>query len=392
MISLPLILGFIRKEFRQMLRDPRMRILLFVTPSIQLIIFGLALSTDVKNIRLWTIQNNNDYILQHIFQHSTSDRWFLPSKIGNNISNKDNHSDPFILLRSGKVDAALIPPPGGLTKALGRESTEVQNYNSTNALSDDSANLQLLIDATNVIQAQSVESYIKTISGSVLNRDLKRTVDTPPINFAIRVLYNPSLETAYFMVPGVLSILLCITSILLTSMSITREKEIGTFEMLISAPISGLEIILGKTIPFIILGMVNLPFILLIAIGLFGVPMRGSLLVLFIAGFMFVLSAVGIGVMISTIAKNQQQSMLGGFLFLFPAILLSGMMFPIDNMPLILKWLAYADPLSHFLSLVRNILLKGGETAFLIKHIVILFCMAMIFIYISFKRFRTTLG
>lgn len=369
MISLKLLHGFIKKEFQQMLRDPRMKILLFVAPMIQLIIFGVALSTDVKNIRLWTNLDQKDTILQHIYEHSLSSGWFIKSHLGQN-------SDPFEALRAGKIDAAIIPPPGGLTKAIGRGQ----------------GNLQLLIDATNVIQAQSVESYIKNISNSVLNQDLKLPPNIAPITFSIRVLYNPYLNTAFFMVPGVLCILLCITSVLLTSMSITREKEFGTFEMLISAPISSIEIIFGKTIPYVILGMINMPLILIVAIVFFGVPMRGSLLILLIGSLMFILAAVGIGVMISTIARNQQQSMLGGFLFLFPAILLSGMMFPVDNMPELLKWLAFMDPLYHFLTLVRNILLKGGEIEFLLKHIIILLIMAIVFVYISFKRFHTTLG
>lgn len=369
MISFSLLRGFLRKEFQQMLRDPRMKILLFVTPTIQLIIFGLAISTEVKNIRLWTNADQNDYVLQHIYQHSIASSWFIPSKI-------DQNEDPYELLRAGKIDAALIAPPGGLTKALERGV----------------GNLQLLVDSTNVIQAQSVEGYIKSISTPVILEDLNLPPITYPIDFVVRVLYNPDLDTSLFMVPGVLSLLLCISSIVLTSMAITREKEMGTFEMLISAPISGLEIILGKTIPYVVLGMINAPMILTAAIVLFGVPVRGSILVLLLASLMFVAAAVGIGVMISTIARNQQQSMLATFLFLFPAIMLSGLMFPVENMPKALMILGFLDPIYHYLSLVRTILLKGGETLFLAEHIFILFLMAIVFIYISFKRFHTTLG
>lgn len=368
MISIKLLRGFFLKEFKQALRDPRMKFILFIAPIIQLVLFGIAISTDVKNIRLWAEPTSNDYVLQHIYEHSIASQWFLPAT--------DNHNiEPFELLRGGKIDAALISPPGGLTKALERGT----------------ADLQLLIDATNVIQAQSVELYIKNITTGVVTQDLKLQPQDQPIAFAVRVLFNPTLQTSYFMVPGVMCMLMCVVSVVLTSTSITREKERGTFEMLISAPISATAVILGKTIPYVIIALCDVPLILSAAVFLFGVPMRGSLLILMLASLAFVCSTVAIGTLISTFSKNQQQSMLGGFLFLFPANMFSGLMFPLENMPLVMKWLSYIDPLSHFLALLRNIMLKGGESHFIAFHIGILILMATGFVYISFKRFRTTL-
>lgn len=364
----PTLGGFLRKEFKQALRDPRMRMLLFVAPIIQLTLFGIALSNDVKNIRLWAQPDSRDTILQHVYERAVASKWFLPAA-------GDRNADPFELLRAGKIDAALIPPPGGLTQALGRGQ----------------ADLQLLVNATNVIQAQSVEGYLKNIVNRVIQDDLKIEPPEPPVQFDVRVLYNPTLETSYFMVPGVMCILLCMTSLILTSMSITREKELGTFEMLISAPVSASEVIYGKTIPYVVLGMATVPLILAVAVFGFGVPMRGSLLVLLIASFAFVCTAVAIGTLISTFARNQQQSMLGGFLFLFPAILLSGLMFPLENMPTIMKWVSYADPLAHFLALLRNILLKGGEPGFVTLHVAVLVVMAAVSVLVSFRRFHTTL-
>lgn len=368
MISWGVLKGFLRKEFKQTLRDPRMRILLFVAPIIQLVLFGVAISTDVRNIRLWSSFGPNDTVLQHIYEHCLASGWFLPSKINTN-------ADPYELLRAGQIDAALIPPPGGLTKALGREN----------------AKLQVLLDATNVIQAQSVESYVKTIGNKVVQQDFKIKPQTIPVQFVTRVLFNPNLETAYFMVPGVMCILITLATVILTSMSITREKEMGTFEMLISAPISPLEVILGKTIPYVIIGMCDVPLILAVAVFVFDVPMLGSLLVLFLAAFVYICSTVSIGILISTFAKTQQQATIGGFLFLFPAILLSGLMFPLENMPEPMKWVSYLDPIAHFLYLLRNIMLKGGDTQFILFHIGILILLALVFIYISFKRFHTTL-
>ncbi len=370
MISFRFLKGFLKKEFTQALRDKKMRIVLFVIPVIQLVLFGVALSTDVKNIKIWVKPNPKDYVLEHIMQHCVASKgWFLPADY-------PADSDPFELLQSGKVDVALIAPPGGLTRALGRGNGD----------------LQILIDATNVIKAQSIESYLKQITEKVVRDDIyKNTEVERPINFVVRVLFNPTLETSYFMVPGVMCLLMCIITVVLTSTSITREKERGTFEMLISAPVSASEIIMGKTLPYVIIGVCDAPFILAIAVLFFNVPMRGDFWVLMLAAFSFVCSAVAIGTLISTFAKNQQQSILGTFLFLFPSILLSGLLFPLENMPELMKWVSYMNPLSHFLSLLRNIMLKGEEFQYVGFHVSVLVLMAIVFVYISYKRFHTSL-
>jgi len=360
--------GFLGKEMKQALRDPRMRILLFLAPIVQLILFGVAISNDVKNIRLFVQFDSADIVLQHVSERALASRWFLPA-------NADRNSDPFELLRAGKIDAAVIPPPGGLTRAIARGD----------------ADLQLLVNATNVLQAQSVDSYLRNIVTRVVQEDMKLEPLEAPIRFDTRVLYNATLETSYFMVPGVMAMLMIINTMILTSMSITREKEMGTFEMLISAPVTVSEVVFGKTIPYMVLGMATLPLILGVAVIGFNVPMRGSLLMITIASLAFVCTAVAIGTLISTFAQNQQQSMMGGFLFLFPAVLLSGLFFPIENMPIAMKWMAYVDPVTHYLALLRNIMLKGGELDFALQRIGILTLMALVTGYISFKRFHTTL-
>ena len=362
------LLGFIKKELRQSLRDPRMKFILFLMPLIQMTLFGVAVSNEVKNIRLAAVYDSNDYIMRDIHKRSLEGKWFIP------IDPTQEH-DPFKLIQSGKADAVLIAPPGGFTQALGRGD----------------AKLQLLADSTNVLQGQSVEIYLKSIIRDVLRDDLKITMPDPPIKFDLRVLYNPSLVTSIFMVPGVMTTLMVMTTMMLCMTAIVREKEAGTFEALISAPVSPSEVIYGKTIPYVILGMSNLPFILFVAVFVFGVPMRGSLLVLILAAFVFVCTCVAIGALMSTFCKNQQQAGLASFLFMFPAMMFSGLMFPLENMPKAIAWMAFFDPLAHFLGLLRNIMLKGGGTVYVITHIGILATMAVIFTFISFRRFHTTL-
>ncbi|MCM2276712.1 MAG: ABC transporter permease [Oligoflexia bacterium] len=367
--------GFLRKEFRQTLRDPRMRLLLFVAPIIQLSIFGVALSTETRNVRLAVAPPGiveRDPLLREIHDKSLASGWFLPAKTP--------VSDPFEAIRAGRVDAVLVPPPGGLTRAVARGDGQ----------------LQLLLDATNVTRAQGVERYLRTIAATVgaaqtLVSGGVALGTPPPLQFDVRILFNPTMRTAVFMVPGVMSMLVCLLTIILTSMSLTKEKETGTFETLISAPVTATEVILGKTIPFVLLGISNIPLILAAGILLFDLPMRGSLALLAFAALVFVICTVGIGIFISTIARNQQQSMMGGFLFLFPATMLSGMMFPIENIPDFLRWLAYLNPLTYFIEILRNILLKGGSPELVLRNIGILALMAFFTIGGSLRRFRTRL-
>lgn len=360
--------GFIKKEFAQVLRDPRMRMLLFVAPMMQMTLFGVAISTDIKQVRLSAVMDPHDVVAQHVYEHAIGSGWFVPAKV--------THSDPFEQINSREADAVLVAPAEGLTQSIQRNHGEVQ----------------LLVNASNVMKAQSVENYMKNVVNQVVPLAPGQATPKPPFEFDVRILYNPTMRTAVFMVPGVMSMLVCLLTILLTSMSISKEKETGTFEMLISAPVSSSEVILGKTIPYVILGLSNIPLILSVAVFVFDIPMKGPFLLLGLASFVFVCTTVALGTLISTLANNQQQSMMAGFLFLFPSIQLSGLMFPLENMPTIMKVFAYLNPLTHFLALIRNIMLKGGDLRMVGFHVGVLALMAVLIIWISFKRFRTTLG
>ncbi len=361
------LIGFIKKELIQTLRDPRMRVLLFVMPMIQLTLFGVALSNEVKNIRLAAVFDSKDTVLRDIYERSIAGKWFIPAR--------STHRDPYTLIQAHDADAVLVPPPEGFTRELGRGD----------------AKLQLLVNATNVIQAQSIESYLQSIIQQTVEDDLGIKPPTLPIQVSTRVLFNPALETSVFLIPGVMSMIMIISTMVLSNVAIVREKEMGTFEMLISAPVSRSEVIYGKTIPYVLLGMSNVPLVLGVAVFAFGVPMRGSLFVLFIAAFAFVCTAVALGTLISTYCRNQQQATLAGFLFIFPMIMFSGMMFPLENMPVALRWLSFFDPLAHYMGLLRNIMLKGGETNYVVTHIVYLAVIAVVSVVASFRRFHTTL-
>lgn len=361
--------GFIKKELIQALRDPRMKFILFVTPIVQMTLFGVAVSNEVKNIRLAAAFDAKDTVLRDVYERAIQGGWFVPARAEGATA-----QNPFELIRANRADAVLVPPEGGFTRALGRGD----------------ASLQLLVDATNVTQAQAVEGYISTILADAADA-AGYPSPRPPIQLDMRVLFNPSLDTSIFMVPGVMAMLMVLTTFVLTNIAIVREKEMGTFEMLISAPVSKAEVIFGKTVPYVVIGMTNLPLILGVAVLLFRVPMRGSFLALVLATLAFVCTTVAMGTLVSTFCENQQQASMGGFLFMFPAIMFSGLMFPIENMPHGVRWLAFIDPLAHYLSLLRNIMLKGGDARTLGLHIAALAVLALASGFFSFRRFRTTL-
>ncbi len=365
------LIGFIKKELRQTLRDPRMRFVLFMVPIVQMTLFGVALSTEVKNIRLGVSVAPNDTVAIDVYRDAIASGWFIPART--------SVQDPFREIQSGDADAVLVAPAGGLTRAIGRGN----------------AQLQLLINAENPIEARGIERYMQQILQTTLRSDVAQDAASaaaiPPLQLDVRLLYNPSLRSAIFMVPGVMSMIICVLTILLTSMALAREKEIGTFEMLISAPLQTWEIITGKTLPYFLLGLLDVPLVLLVAVLLFHVPIRGPLWELALASVAFVATTVGIGMLISTFAKNQQQAMLGGFLFLFPAILLSGIMFPVDNMPLWLKFFVYSDPLTYFAALLRNILLKGGNPMLTLEYTCFIVLSGVAALGLSFKRFKHTI-
>jgi ABC-2 type transport system permease protein len=362
------LVGFVKKELTQTLRDPRMKFMLFMMPMVQMTLFGVAISNEVKNMRLAAVFDSKDYVMRDVYERSIAGGWFVPAK-------SSGESDPFRLIQSGNADAVLIAPQGGFTRGLGRGD----------------APLQLLVNATNVTQAQAVENYLRQIVQTTVMNDLNIKAPESPIQFDTRILYNPSLETAVFMVPGVMCTLMVMTTMMIAMVAIVREKEMGTFETLISAPVSATEVIYGKTIPYVILGMVNLPLVLSVAVFIFHVPMRGSLLVLCLAAFAFVCTSVATGTLISTYCKNQQQANLASFLFMFPAMMFSGLMFPIENMPWSIRWMAYFDPLAHYMGLLRNIMLKGGGFQYVALHIGVLVLMAVVLTLMSFRRFHTTL-
>ncbi|MGH7442801.1 MAG: ABC transporter permease [bacterium] len=363
------LLAFAKKELVQTLRDRRMRSLLLFAPIIQLTLFGFALNDEVRNINLGIYAAPSDSLA-----------WALAERAeGTGLFHLKTHlsGSPYEALDSGQVDAVLVAPPGGLTQAVGRGHGVIQ----------------LLVDGSDTTRAQGVTQYMDAVRQSVIKERVRHGQPAPPgLELDTRVLYNPTLETKYFMVPGVLAMLLLMVTLTLTSSSITREKELGTFETLLASPISPGTILVGKALPYIALGLLDLPLILAVSYFGFGVPLRGPIWELYVASVAFIGCTVALGILLSTAAQNQQQAMMGSFLTLYPFQMLSGIIYPLQNMPKWLYWITYFNPLRYFAVLIRNILLKGGAPALFWPNVGALALLAVGSLAVAWKRFSPTLN
>jgi ABC-2 type transport system permease protein len=362
----PTLIGFVRKELSQTLRDPRMRATLFVMPIMQLLIFGIALSSEIRNVRLAVASRPDDAFTRRLADRFYASGWFVPVDPG--------PGDPFDWVRSGKAEAVLVSPPEGGDKALGRGH----------------APYQLLIDSLNAMRARGIEAYARSILAQALV-DQGYTRGKPDFAFSVRTLYNPEGNTSIYMIPGTLCLMLGLTTMILTNMSMAREREMGTLETLLAAPVAPWEVLLGKTLPFVILGMADLPLVLIVA-KLMGVPIRGPLWEIVLSTLVFVCTTVSGGFLVSSYMKNQQQAMLGGFLFMFPSIQLSGVIFPVDNMPRAIAWMAYLNPLRYFVDVIRHLMLKGGDFGAVLPDLAIMAGLGTIAMFWAVRRFRQTLN
>ena len=376
----------IKKEFRQALREPRMRVILFVPPLVQLIIFGYAVNLDVENSRIaWMDQDltPSSRELLSLFQGS---RHF---EVIETPTDEDGIRD---LLDRGKVQAVVRVLPG-FARDIHREKTTW---------------VQILIDGTNSNTASVVSNYatqivarygshvlserqkVKLISQTVI-RGTPVNMELPTLKLQSRVWFNPELRSRNYFVPGVLVMIITLVTLVLTSMAIVREKEIGTMEQLMVTPIRPIELMLGKTLPFALVGLLDVMLITAVALLVFKIPFRGNGLLLLGASLLFLMTTLGAGLFISTISQTQQQAMMATFFFLLPAVMLSGFAFPIRNMPAVVQYLTYLNPLRYFLEIVRGIFLKGTEIGVLWPQMGALLLFGVVVLGVSILRFRKRL-
>lgn len=365
------------KEFIQALRNPRMRAMIFLTPVIELFLFGYAVTTDVRNIALAVYDLD-----QSVASRELTSR-FVRSGYFNLIESVAEPARVQELLDRGEARAVL---------QFNRGFQERLDAGRT-------APIQLLLDGTISNTAGIVLSYgsriVNQYSQELLDGRAARLMGIPlrtaKVALEARAWFNEDLESRNFFVPGVIAMIVTLTSLMLTSMAVVREKEIGTMEQILVTPIRPAELILGKTIPFALISYLDVIGITLIGVLWFDVPVRGNLLLLLFATGLFLLTTLGLGLLISTVSQTQQQAMMGAFFLYLPALLLSGFIFPIANMPEVVQWLTLLNPLRYFLEIIRGIFLKGIGADILWPQMAALAVLGVATLGLATRRFQKTL-
>lgn len=360
----------IRKEFVQLFRDPRMRRLLIIGPILQLLIFGYVVTTDVRDITVAFLDQSRTRESRMVFDGFSANRTF---RITHQPSSEKQLQD---VLLKGKVDVAVHVPP---------DFSEQIRKGASGAI-------QVLADGTmSNMAAVRIAYATQVIEG--INHTLIHEMYPEPLKYGriddrTRTWYNPNLNSEDFFVPGVVGALIMMITLLFTSMAIIREREVGTLEQLVVTPLKPLELIMGKTVPYVIVAIAQMVMVTLLAIYWFDIPLKGSWWLLLLGACLFLLSTVGIGIFISTVSATQQQAMMTTFFFILPTFLLAGLIFPIANMPEVIQWTTYAIPLRYFLVIIRGVFLKDVGFDVLWPQYAALFILGTILFAGAVSRFR----
>ena len=364
------------KEFIQVLRDKKLRFFLIVPPLVQLLTYGYVVNFDIKHVALAVFDESRTMESRQLIDRFSSNDWF-------NVK---------YFVKSQKELLDLIDR-GDITMALW-----FQWDFATRMRQGKSGRLQVIVDATDSNAALIVSRYAGTVIADYNQRQLNQRLARQgqewasqsgnPLDIKPRAWFNPNLISRYSMVPGVIAMVVLLVSLMLTALSVVREKEIGTLEQILVTPIRPIELMLGKTIPFVIISLLEVAMVTALGIVWFEVPFRGSFLVLLIGTMAFLFNSVGVGLLISTVSSTQQQAMMAGNLYLTPAILLSGLIFPIANMPVFFQYLTYLNPLMYFIIVSQGIFLKGAGLALLWPQITAMTVLGMGMIGLAVARFK----
>ncbi len=371
------IFTVLRKEFRSVFRDPRMRMVIFGVPILQTLIFGYAVTMDVRNVQLVLIDRDRTPSSRALVARFTGSDYFEPVL---------TTADPAKAAR--EIDAA-------------RASAILQINSGFEAdlRAGRAAKAQLIVDGSDSNTARLVLNYSSAIASAynndvVLSAVLHQSGQnlTGGVDLRTRAWFNENLESRNYFVPGIMAVLVMLLGLMLTGMAIVREKEVGTIEQIMVTPIRPIEFILGKFAPFIVIGFVDVALVTVVGVFWFDIPIRGSFALLLLGTACFLLSTLGIGLFISTVSSTQQQAMMTTFFFFYPAMLLSGFIYPIANMPRVVQWLTLANPLRYFLVIIRGIFLKGVGFDVLWTQLAALVVIGVVVMGFAVGRFRKTLA
>jgi ABC-2 type transport system permease protein len=362
--------GFVKKEFIHIFRDVRTLLILFGMPVAQILIFGYVVTNEIKEARIAIYDKSNDHITREITDKLVSSDYFIFAK------NIQDHSEIEKTFEKGKIKEIIVFEQNFAEKLSNQKS----------------ASVQILLDATDANMANLLQSYtsgiIRDYSGNirVSNREMPQMVIKP------RMLFNNELKGVYMFVPGTMALILMIVTAMMTSISITREKEMGTMEVLLVSPLKSIQVIAGKVFPYVFLAFLNGVTIIALGYFVFDMPVNGSLILLLTETLLYIIMALSLGIFISTISTSQQMAMfISMFALLLPTMLLSGFIFPVENMPWPLQWLSTIIPAKYYIILIKNIMIKGTGLLYIWKETLVLLAMTSIFISLSIKNFKIRL-
>lgn len=363
-------IGFVTKEFYHIFRDKRTLFILFGMPIAQIILFGFAITNEINNVNIAILDQSKDVATQKIIAKINASKYFV---VKQNISHENEIENVF---KKGKVKAVLV----------------FENHFIKNLETKKQAKVQVITDATDPNIANTVTNYVNAILQNYtqqLNRDNPTTYS---IQTQTQLYYNPELKSVFNFVPGVMTIILMLVSAMMTSISITREKEMGTMEVLLVSPLKPFQVIIGKVFPYIFLSIINATIIVLLGYFVFKMPIVGSLFLLAFESILFIITALSLGILISTVTDSQQTAMMISlFGLMLPVIILSGFIFPISSMPLPMQIISNIIPAKWFIIIVKAVMLKGASVSVIWKETLILIGMTAVYILLSIKKYKIRL-
>ncbi|GJM33393.1 MAG: transport permease protein [Saprospiraceae bacterium] len=364
-------LAFVKKEIYHILRDRRTLLILFGMPIIQVLIFGYAVTNEFRGASIAVLDQAQDELSTDLQRHLVASGHFAI------IEQVDNVSDIESAFQKGKIKMAVVIPPDFSQDFYHRKKAVVQ----------------VLSDGSDPNTASTLLNYVT----NMVNQFQVRKSQAPPlplqINIESRLVYNPELKSVYMFVPGVTALILMLVSAMMTALTLAKEKELGTMELLLVSPLHPFLIIVGKVTPYVFLALINAIFILALGVFVFGVPIKGSLLLLLGLCLLFILTALALGILISTKTDTQQAAMLTSLMMLMmPTMLLSGFIFPVESMPRLLQWISTIIPAKYFIILLKDVMLKGSGIELILWEVMVLGIMTLFFLVVSLKNFKIRLA
>lgn len=364
-------LGFVKKEFLHIFRDYRTLFILFGIPAAQILIFGFAVSMDIKNTGIAFLDLSKDEITVSLTNKILSSGFFKKTEdllIYNDIDR---------VFKKGNTKAVIVFE---------------DNYGKK-FISEGKASLNIIADGSDPNTATLVTNYVMAIVNDFTAGQASSAFNSPPlIKPEVKMFYNPNLKSHFMFVPGVITLILILICALMTSVTIAREKEFGTMEVLLVSPLRPAQIILGKVMPYFILSFINVLLILALSWFVFGLPVKGSMILLLAESMLYILMSLSLGILISTLSDNMQQAIFISLIgLMLPTILLSGFIFPIENMPAIYNYISMIIPPRYFIVIIKNIMIKGTGLIYIWKETLILTVMTLFFIALSIKKFKIRL-